>query len=184
MANLRGGTFEKQAKDAFHRLESFGVGRHGSKDNLTHLLGLAHKREGYLRDIQQYATEQKLTGKLNKIMSNKTIMNRFLADRTKNLSSSSTENYLRGYSSMLQGLKQANISIGIDKSYFDKKVSQIVKDTTIKTGRAISNVNKVVEKLYQIRYESGVIGQVQKELGLRTSEAIELVKKPLKLYFK
>ena len=114
MANLRGGSFEKQVKDAFHRLEKFGVSRHGNKDNMTHSVGLAHKREGYLRDIQNYATEQKLTGKLNEIMSNKTVMDRFLAERTKNLSPVSTENYLRGYSSMLQGLKQANISIGID----------------------------------------------------------------------
>ena len=26
MANLKGGTLEKQVKDAFHRLEAFGVG--------------------------------------------------------------------------------------------------------------------------------------------------------------
>ena len=36
MANLKGGTFEKQVKDAFHRLESFGVGRVRKSDNLTH----------------------------------------------------------------------------------------------------------------------------------------------------
>ena len=36
MANLKGGTFEKQIKDAFHRLEAFGVGRVGKNDNLTH----------------------------------------------------------------------------------------------------------------------------------------------------
>ena len=176
MANLRGGTFEKQAKDAFHRLESFGIGRHGNKDNMTHSLGLAHKREMYLKDIHKYSTEQKLTGKLNEIMSNKTVMDKFLAERTKNLSPTSTENYLRGYSSMLQGLKQANVTINIDKSYLDKKVSQIIKNTTIKTGRSIQNVNKLVEKLYKTRYGSGVIGQVQRDLGFRTSEAIELVK--------
>ena len=77
MANLRGNGFEKQAKDAFHRLERFGVARHGTKDNLTHSVGLAHKREGYLRDIQQFSSENKLTGKLNQIMSNPTIMDKF-----------------------------------------------------------------------------------------------------------
>ena len=55
-------------------------------------------------------------------------------------------------------------------------MSLIVKDTTIKTGRAIVNPDKVIDKLYQARYESGVIAQVQRELGFRTSEAIELVK--------
>lgn len=176
MSNLRGGSYEKQARDAFHRLEKFGVARHGSKDNFTHSLGLAHKREAYLRDIQNYATENKLTGKLNQIMSNKTVMDKFFNERMKNLSPVTQENYLRGYSSMLEGLKQANISIGIDKSYFDNKVAKIVKDTTIKTGRAIENVDKVIEKIYNTRYESGVIAQVQYELAFRTSEAIELVR--------
>ena len=36
MANLKGGSFEKQIKDAFHRLEAFGVGRVDKNDNLTH----------------------------------------------------------------------------------------------------------------------------------------------------
>ena len=176
MANLRGGNYEKQARDAFHRLEKFGVARHGSKDNFTHSLGLASKREGYLRDTQNFATENKLTGKLNQIMSNKTILDKFLEKRMETLGATSSENYLRGYSSMLEGLKQANVNIGIDRSYFDNKVSQIVKDTTIKIGRSIENVDKVIEKLYNTRYESGVLAQVQHELAFRTSEAIEFLK--------
>ena len=43
MANLKGGNFEKQIKDAFHRLEAFGVGRVGKNDNLTHSDKLAEK---------------------------------------------------------------------------------------------------------------------------------------------
>lgn len=180
MANLRGGTYEKQASDAFHRLEKFGVSRHGNKDNMTHSLGLAHKREGYLRDIQNFATENKLIGKLNELMSNKTIMDKFFEKRMKTLNPTSKENYFRSYSSMLEGLKQANITITLDKSYFDQKVSQIEKETTFKTSRSISNPDKLIEKIYQSRYASGVIAEVQKELALRTSEAIELVKNPEK----
>ncbi len=45
MANLKGGTFEKQIKDAFHRLEAFGVGRVGKNDNLTHSDKLAEKEK-------------------------------------------------------------------------------------------------------------------------------------------
>lgn len=180
MANLRGdgstGNFDKQILDAFHRIEKLGVARYGTKDNFTHSVGLAKKREGYLRDIQKFATSNKLTGKLNQIMSNETVMDKFLKERMENLSPVSQENYLRGYSSMLEGLKQANVSIGIGKDYFDKKVAQITKDTTIVTGRAIKNVDQVIEKLYANRYESGVIAQLQHQLGFRTSEAIELVK--------
>jgi len=176
MANLRGKSLSSQAVDGFHRLEKFGVKRHGTKDNFTHSMGLAQKREGYLRDIKNFSIENKLTGKLNKIMSNKTVMDKFFEKRMKTLNPSSQENYLRGYSSMLEGLKQANISIGIDKSYFNEKVSKIEKETTFKTGRAITNPDKLIEKIYQSRYGSGVIAEVQKELAFRTSEAIELVK--------
>ena len=44
MANLRGGTFEKQIKDAFHRTLALGEGRHMKEDNFTHSLALAQKR--------------------------------------------------------------------------------------------------------------------------------------------
>lgn len=56
MANLKGGSFEKQIKDAFHRLEAFGVGRVDKNDNLTHSDKLAEKREMYLKDISDYFT--------------------------------------------------------------------------------------------------------------------------------
>lgn len=176
MANLRGKSLSSQAVDGFHRLEKFGVKRYSKKDNFTHSVGLAHKREGYLKDIKNFSIENKLTGKLNQIMSNKTIMDKFFENRTSTLNPRSHENYLRGYSSMLEGLKQANITISIDKSYFDQKVSQIEKETTFKTGRSIANPDKLIEKIYQSRYGSGVIAEVQKELALRTSEAIELVR--------
>ena len=54
MANLKGGNFEKQIKDAFHRLEAFGVGRVGKNDNLTHSDKLAEKREMYLTDVSKF----------------------------------------------------------------------------------------------------------------------------------
>ena len=52
MANLKGGNFQKQIKDAFHRLESFGVGRVGKNDNLTHSDKLAEKRNMYFLTIE------------------------------------------------------------------------------------------------------------------------------------
>ena len=60
MANLKGGTFEKQLKDAFHRLEAFGVSRVGKNDNLTHSDKLAEKREMYLKDITSFFKSQNI----------------------------------------------------------------------------------------------------------------------------
>ena len=70
MANLKGGggNYQKQIKDAFLRLEAFGVGRVGKNDNLTHSDKLAEKRMMYLKDIADYFTSQNLTDKLNTLM--------------------------------------------------------------------------------------------------------------------
>jgi hypothetical protein len=43
MANLKGGTYEKQIRNAFHRLESFKIKRHGTNSHKTHSIELAKK---------------------------------------------------------------------------------------------------------------------------------------------
>ncbi len=183
MANLKGGTFEKQAKDAFHRLESFGVGRVGKNDNLTHSDKLAEKREMYLRNITSFFKSQNLNNKLNTLFTKENLDN-FFNERLKNLSSKTKENYLRGFSSMLKGLEQQNIYIPLhleDKSFFDDRV-KIIKDEAdyIIENRYINNVNDVIKNLYEDRYISGLISQCQYDLSIRQSEAFELVKNPLK----
>ena len=67
MANLKGSTFSKQSKNAFHRLEAFKIGRVGKNDNLTHSDKLGEKREMYLRDISKYFTDNNISGKLNQL---------------------------------------------------------------------------------------------------------------------
>lgn len=181
MANLKGGTFEKQIKDAFHRLEAFGVGRVGKNDNLTHSDKLAEKREMYLRDITSFFKSQNLNDKLNTLFT-KQNLNNFFNSRLENLSSKTQENYLRGFSSMLQGLEQQNIYIPLhleDKSFFDDRV-KIIKDEAdiIIENRYIHNVDDVIKGLYEDRYISGLIAQTQYELSIRQSEAFELVKNP------
>ena len=120
MANLKGGNFEKQIKDAFHRLEAFGVSRVGKNDNLTHSDKLAEKREMYLKDITSFFKSQNLNDKLNTLFTKQNLDN-FFNKRLENLSSKTQENYLRGFSSMLKGLEQQNIYIPLhleDKSFF------------------------------------------------------------------
>jgi integrase len=45
----------------------------------------------------------------------------------------------------------------------------------VESGRAIENVEQVINNIYDTRFESGVIADVQHELGLRVAEAHELV---------
>lgn len=181
MANLKGGNFEKQIKDAFHRLEAFGVGRVGKNDNLTHSDKLAEKRTMYLKDIANYFTSQNLEGKLNNLFT-KDNLDKFFTERLEHLSIKTQENYYRGFSSMLKGLEQQNIHIPLhyeDKNFFDNRVS-ILKDQaeTIIENRYIDNVENVIQNLYEDRTISGLIAQCQYELSIRQAEAFELIKNP------
>lgn len=183
MANLKGGSFEKQIKDAFHRLEAFGVGRVDKNDNLTHSDKLAEKREMYLKDISDYFTSQNLNDKLNTLLT-KDNLDKFFNQRLEDLSTKTQENYLRGFSSMLKGLEQQNINIPVhleDKDFFDDKVKGIKDQAeTIIENRYIDDVKDVIKNLYEDRTISGLIAQTQYELSIRQAEAFELVKNPNK----
>lgn len=183
MANLKGGNFAKQCRDAFHRVEAFGIGRIGKNDNLTHSDKLAEKREMYLRDVSNYFESQNLDGKLNSLFT-KENLDKFFDHRFNNLSDKSQENYLRGVSSLFNGLSEKNIHIPLhleDKNYFDDRVS-ILKDQAeiIIENRYIDNVQDIIQNLYEDRYISGLLAQTQYELSLRVSEAYELIFNPSK----
>jgi len=180
MANLKGGSFDKQLKDIHHRLSAFGVGRHGKSDHKTHSSALAEKRTEMSKSFANYCTDKGFTGKLNEHMTNENIKD-FLQERTANLATTTQENYARGFDSMVQGLKEANIDIDANKSVFNDRVAEIkenAQQAEIVTGRAIDNVENVIQNIYDGRYESGVIADVQNELGLRVAEAHELVSNP------
>jgi len=172
------GTFEKQVKDAFHRIEAFGKGRFGNSDHLTHSDGLASKRDMYLNDYKEFAQDNGFTEKLNQTMTDANIST-FLNQRLEELKHSTQENYTRGFSSMLKGLQQnANIKIPCQSAVFDNKVAEIkanaLPDT--RTGLAIANPSEKIEQLQSIRFESSVLAEVQNSLGVRISEAFEIVK--------
>ena len=183
MANLKGGSFEKQIKDGFHRLEAFKIKRFGKNDNLTHSDKLAEKRMMYLKDIADYFTSQNLTDKLNTLMT-KDNLDKFFNQRLEDLSIKTQENYLRGFSSMLKGLEQQNIYIPLhyeDTAFFDDRVKTIKDQAeTIIENRYIDNVDLVIQNLYEDRYISGLIAQCQYDLSIRQAEAFELVSNPLK----
>lgn len=184
MANLKGGSLQKQAKDGFHRLQAFGKGRVGKEDHLTHSDKLAEKREMYFRDMVSYMERNEIEGKLNHLM-NQENLNGFLSERLENLATKTQEDYLCGLSSMLQGLHEQNIYIPLhveNKDYFDDYVSQIKQDQpdAIIENRYIDNVDMMINVLYEDRYITGLIAQTQYELGIRQAEAFELVQNPEK----
>jgi len=177
MANLKGGTLEKQCKDLFHRLESFGKSRYGKSDHQTHSDKLAEKRTMYANDFKSHLEQHQIQDKMNVAMNSENVKS-FLNERLEGLKSSTQENYIRGFSSMLTGLKEANVSISCDKSVFNDAVKEIKANATsdTRTGLAISNASEKIEKLYEKRFESGVLSEVMKDLGVRISESYEIIK--------
>ena len=183
MANLKGRSFEKQVKDIHHRLSAFGEKRHGRSDNQTHSKALSIKRAEMSKSFADYCTNKGLEGKLNEHMTNETIKE-FLDYRTQDLAKSSSENYVRAFSSMLEGLENSNIDMLYTKDVFEEKMSEIreMPDATPVQGRVIEEVEKLIDDMYEKSYETAVVAQTQLELGFRVSEAFELVENIDKYY--
>ena len=188
MANLRGGTFEKQIKDAFFRTLALGESRHMKEDNLTHSLALADKRQMYLNDFKQYLEQNGITeGKINQYMTEETIRD-FIEQRTMELSPKSALDYTTGFNSLLKGLEQANITIPANPSNndflkdFRETFREEMKQLEIESGRYIENVEQKLEELKEIRYESYTIAKLQAETGFRVNEAMEVAKNFSKYY--
>jgi hypothetical protein len=188
MGNLRGGTFDKQVKDAFHKTLALGEGRHLKEDNLTHSVALAEKREMYLNDFKNYLEQKGITeGKINQYMSQDTIRD-FLEQRTIELSPKSSLDYTTGFNSMLKGLEQSKIDIPANPSEndflkdFRETFREEMKELEIENGRYIQNLDQKLDALQEIRYESYVVAKLQSETGLRVQEAMEVVKNFDKYY--
>jgi len=182
MANLRGGNFDKQIKDAFYRTLKLGEGRHLKEDNFTHSLALSEKRSMYLKDFKEFLQEKGIQeGKLNKLMTQQNIKS-FLEARVSDLSPKSSLDYTTGFNSLLKALEQANITIPAEPSKndflkdFREQFRSEMKLMKYETNRYINNMQEKLEQLREIRYESAVIARLQYETGLRVSEAQEVVK--------
>lgn len=174
MANLRGSDYPRQAKSMFKKLISFNIGRVGKDTHYTHSNALALKRQSYINQYVSFANQQGFTEKLNLTMTDENLNMFFkkILDE-KELSNVTKINTLRGFSSMLQGLEEKNIDIPCSRDIFDKRVSELQSQpkAEIKTGRAIKNVDELIDKLYVEKYEVGVLSEIQNTLGIRISEA-------------
>jgi len=180
MANLKGGSFEKQIRDANFRLAAFGEKRNGTNSNRTHSDALRVKRDGYFKDFKEFAEEQELEGKLNELMTEER-MSEFLEQRLQSINSfSAQEDYIRGWSGLVQGLQQSNISIDLDVGFFSEQVS-IYKEEAIERGetfgepRAVTTSYHPTEVVQELNHPLGVVAQLQYETGFRVSEAYDVI---------
>lgn len=175
MANLKRATFKNQIISAKCLLEARSISRHNNEDsNLTHSHELAKKRKMYLKDFCDFLTEKQRTGKMNIYMGNQEEMKKFLFSRLINLSKSTSVDYISGFSSLMLGLQKKNITIddgGFKTIEEMRDMAKSLPALDFRKGRAFSNPVHIINRLYEIQYESGLIAQVQYETGLRISEA-------------
>jgi hypothetical protein len=188
MANLRGGTFDKQIKDAFFRTLAYGQDRHLAEDNLTHSVAVGEKREMYLRDFKEFIENKGIIeGKLNILMTEENVKE-FIEQRTIELSPKSSLDYTTGFNSMLKGLEQSRIDIPANPSQndflkdFREEFRSEMKELEVESGRYIDNLKEKLENLQELRYESYVVAKIQSQTGLRVNEAIEVAKNFEKYY--
>jgi len=188
MANLRGGTFEKQIRDAFFKTLALGESRHMKEDNLTHSLALADKRQMYLNDFKEYLEQKGIQeGKINQYMTEQNIKD-FIEQRTMELSPKSALDYTTGFNSLMKGLQIANITIPANPMFkdflkdFREVFREEMKELEVESGRYIQDLEQKIEELKEIRYESYTIAKLQSETGLRVAEAMEVARNFEKYY--
>jgi len=182
MGNLKGGSFEKQIRNALIRLDARGTKRFGTDSRLTHSNALYRKREMYLRDFANYLSSKGISeGKLNTLITKENITE-FLNERLSELSPKTALDYTAGFNSMLVGLEQTRVTI-------DKSVHNIIQQYTsdyraefnaakndYEVGRSINDTGAFISYLEQIRESSAIVAELQLETGLRAQEALEVAR--------
>ncbi|MDP3119322.1 MAG: hypothetical protein Q8N01_02760 [Sulfuricurvum sp.] len=183
MSNLKGSTFPKQIKDLQIRLEARGT-KKSTSNHKTHSNAQATKRDMYINDFVKYAENNQMEGKLNQLLTADNI-NSFLEERLAGLSLNTMENYISGWNSLLNALEEVNITHSIPKNYLTAYWHEI-RDSTENTptqneSRGLGDrAESVIDELYEKRYESGLLAQLQHDLGFRVSEAYSIISNPEK----
>ncbi|MDD3770338.1 MAG: hypothetical protein PHV10_07035 [Sulfuricurvum sp.] len=183
MSNLKGSSFARQIKDLQIRLEARGT-KKATSNHKTHSNAQATKRDMYIKDFAQYAEWKEWEGKLNQLLTQENI-NVFLEARLEGLSLQTMENYISGWNSLLNGLEEVNITHSIPENYLTSYWHEI-KDSwgdaqPSHEARGLGDrAEQVIEELYEKRYESGLIAELQHDLGFRVSEAMEIASNPEK----
>jgi len=182
MATLRGGTFDKQATNAFYRLEALGTSKKSSElQHQSHSVATMEKRKGYLNDFKEYAKENfnREDGKLNDLMSKDNLKD-FLRERLEGVSSNTAESYVSGFNSMMKGLTEHNITIcegGINSmSEIRAEIKENYRESEIQ-NRYVQDSEHIKADL---SHSSSIVATLQHEAGFRASEALEIARNPEK----
>lgn len=180
MANLKGGTWDKQIRNAHIRLNAgFSKSKHGTDSHLTHSTATREKREMYLKDFKQYAEDKGLEGKLNDLITEDNL-DSFFTERLDDLAYGTQEDYIRGWSGLIQGLQQSNITIDVDTSFFNEVVGAY-KEYAVDRGEIIGEPKAVTTPFHptyvmgELSEPLGALVQLQKETGIRVSEAYNVI---------
>lgn len=186
MATLRGGTWEKQARDAFHRINRLKEGdRHTHKDSMTRSDSVARARDAHLRDFVQHLNRCSIEGgKLNNHLGDPELVSSYLLERTADLAPTSAINVVSSFNTMIDALQSANVTISGDGIEAVREIREQFRADAradrneYQTDRAFDRVEQVVSRLYERDTGAGLLADIQSSLGLRISEARELATHP------
>ena len=183
MANLRGGTFQKQVRDAFFRLEKLGNSRHNRDIKGFVSVNRLKQAKMMLNKFSNYLQKQGINeSKINEYMSDKAILRDFAEKEIfkESYAPSTVQEYASLFSKIVENLAHNNVNISGEAINYAKELYQEARETfradTYETGRYVENLSDKLYNLYEKNFVSGVIAEVQSSLGLRISEAFELVK--------
>ena len=184
MANLRGGTFQKQVKDAFFRLEKMGNSRHNKYVKGFVSLNRLKQAKVMLNKFSNYLQQERgiNTGKINEYMNDKEILRDFAEKEIfkHDYAPSTVQEYASLFSKVVENLAHNNVSISQEAVSYAKELYQEAKETfksdQYETGRYVDNLQDKLYSLYNNNFASGVIAEVQATMGLRISEAYEVVR--------
>ena len=183
MANLRGGTFQKQVRDAFFRLEKLGNSRHHKDVKGFVSLNRLKQAKTMLNKFSNYLQGKGInTGKINEYISDKEILRDFAKEEIfrHDYAPSTVQEYTSLFSKVVENLTHNNITISQETINYTKELYQEAKETfrndSYETGRYIDNLQDKLYNLYEKNFSSGVIAEVQASMGLRISEAYEVVR--------
>jgi len=175
MANLKGSTYQKQLKDLNHRL--FALGTKKGNDNLTHSNALKDKRNQIMKSYIKFLEHNNIHGKLNQNL-NESILNRYINEHISHYSVSTKENHLSTLNSLLNGLKEVNITHGVSNTFLKDKLSTIKANSQAISKQSRGIQDNTIDKLYNIRYSSAIMSELMFNHGYRVSEALNIVNNP------
>jgi len=179
MASLKGSDWTRQTRDLNFRLAAFKEKKNGTNSHLTHSNALKIKRDKYIADLKDFAEEQDLEGKLNQLITEENLTQMF-EEKLEGLKFSTQEDYLRGWSGLIQGMQQANVTVNVDVSYFnglvnDYKEDAIVRGEAFGEPKLVNTAYHPTEVINGLSSPLSTIAQLQYETGLRISEAYTVI---------